>query len=236
VTAFFEKISSAIRTFGVFDGALYSLDRFLGQVGGPRIFRYYLVAQPVPPLCGNEKLMAGVAARFLAPGDPALALFPLTPEVLRYRFEQGALCLGVWRKDALLGCFWMVQGAYLEDEVRCRFLPVPQGSVWDFDVYLLPQHRLGRGFVQLWEAAFAHMRAIGAGWSISRISGFNPRSLASHRAMGARIVGSVTYLKGKNRQLMIGNRPPFLHYSGKGGKAPALRVKAPAPVSPEERF
>jgi len=225
-----QKLRSAVRAFGVFDGCLYCLDRILHAAGGClRIYSYILVSQPVPPEAPGGSMMANVTIRELGRNDPALREFPLDDDVLDWRFGQGAVCLGIWRKGALLGCFWFHRGTFLEDEVRCRFSPRPaESTVWDFDVYLMPEHRLGRGFLQLWHAAFGVIRGLGAKWSVSRISGFNERSRASHQALGARPVGRAIYLKGRRKQVMISTLRPYLHVSSSPEDVPEIIVPAAA--------
>lgn len=224
-----QKVASAVRAFGLFDGVLYCVDRALeSRGGGMRIYSYILVAQPVPEAAPGGSLMAHVSVRKLERGNPVLGEFPLDDEVLDLRFGQGAVCLGVWRKETLLGCFWMHDGTFLEDEVRCRFSPAPaEMTAWDFDVYLKPEHRLGRGFIQLWQGAFGVMRDMGVRWSVSRISGFNERSRASHQALGARRLARALFFKGKRRQLMISSVRPYLHFSRTPETMPELVVRVP---------
>lgn len=228
MTGLWNKLSSAIDSFGVGNGLLYGVDRMLVACGGRlRLYSYDLMAQPVPEDAPGGSLTADIEAESVTPDDPVLKEFPLDPDVLAHRFDQGATCLIVRRKGEVLGCFWLCEGPFLEDEVRCRFVPIPQdGAVWDFDVYLMPKHRLGRGFLQLWHAAFGYLRGRGRQWSMSRISAFNARSVASHKALGAYVVGRAVFLRGRRWQLMIANRRPFLHASFGDGNCPSLRVRA----------
>lgn len=232
---FHTKLGKTLEALGPIQTLFYGLDRWLAHRGGRlRLFSYHLVAQPITlePFDARNNIDT-VTVREVGRGDPVLERFPLDETVLRHRFDQGAACLTVWRGDRLLGCFWFIDGSYLEDEVRCRFVPVPPDkSVWDFDVFLLPEHRLGRGFLQLWQAVFGYLRERGKTWSLSRISAYNSRSLASHRSIGARIVGHALFIKGRRRQLMLASRRPFIHFSRREDDLPTLEVGIPAKGDP----
>src|SRR3546814_8400271 len=110
-------------------------------------------------------------------------LFPYTTlcRSLAYRAAQGAVCLGAFKNDAIIGCLWLCLSSYVEDEVRCRYQPAPAGEAsWDFDVYVVPAQRSGPAFGRLRDEANAFLRQQGVACSWSRISAFNPASLASH--------------------------------------------------------
>jgi hypothetical protein len=225
-----RKLLDPFREFGAASGGFYILDRAmkrLGLAGG--VYRYILVAQPVPerPLLGPRRGQS-IAVRQVAAGDPALAAMPLTDRVLDYRYRQGAICFGAFQDETMIGCLWLCLGPYDEDEVRCRFVPLPPGQAsWDFDVYVRSDLRTGLAFARLWDAANAYLRERGAAWSISRISGFNPRSLASHNRLGARRIGTATYVAIGQWQIMFASLPPRLHLSTGPGHIPELRLPAP---------
>jgi hypothetical protein len=225
-----EKIRAVLDELGLVNTILHGLDRaFVRLGGGIRIFRYELVAQPVP-----------AAARVAAPSgrsfsvreidrsDPALRAMPLTPPILAHRFGQPVICLGAFKGAELVAYLWLCLGPYQEDEIRCRFVPAPEGeAAWDFDVYVLPEHRLGRGFARLWDAANATLRARGVAWSMSRISAFNPGSIAAHRRLGARRLGSATFVKGRHAQLVVASLPPYVHFAFSDKRRPVIRLEAP---------
>lgn len=94
------------------------------------------------------------------------------------RFGQGAECLALYCGDRVVATLWFLVGPYLEDEVRCRFVPLPAGQCsWDFDVFVDPAHRITGAFAALWDAADAELARRGVIASLSRISAFNPASL-----------------------------------------------------------
>lgn len=156
--------------------------------------------------------------------------------MLDYRFRQGAVCLGAVLDGRVIGCLWLCLGAYDEDEVRCRYVRVPEGvASWDFDVYVHPDHRTGFAFGRLWDAANALLRENGARWSASRISAFNTASLKSHAALGARPVGRATFLRmGTRLQVMVSDLSPRVNISWRADRPPSLVIPCPEPEEPEE--
>lgn len=211
-------------------GAFYVLDRAVRKLGGSAcLYRYVLVAQPVrqTPLLGPRRGRS-IEVRQVDPDDPALGAMPLSPEVLRFRFGQGAVCFGAFQDGAMIGCLWLCLGPYEEDEVRCRFTPLPAGRAsWDFDVYVLPELRTGLAFARLWDAANKHLRERGVAWSFSRISAFNPLSLASHARLGAQRVGTATYLRVGRWQVMTSSLPPRFHVSTGPQAVPRISLRVP---------
>jgi L-amino acid N-acyltransferase YncA len=223
-----------VAELGAIDAFWYVLARMLVRLS-PRfnLYKYYLVAQEI----SERRLLSehrgrNVVIRRVYPGDGVLAEFPVPGSVIEARYRQGALCLAAFRDQELLGYAWAVVGPYDEDEVRSRFVPAPAGaSAWDFDIYLVPSQRLGIVFPKLWEEVNRHLRAQGVRWTMSRISAFNPASLASHRRLGARIVGRVIYFVFGKIQLTLATRWPYAYLSFRQGRAPTFRVSAPEGVS-----
>jgi hypothetical protein len=138
-----HKAIGVVREFGLAGAPIYLVNRELQRFGGS-IHLYRFVAQPVlpepllPPTRGRS-----IAVRLVDPADPVLMELPLDRAVIDYRAQQGAVCLGAFIKDKIIGCIWLCLGPYLEDEVRFRFEPGAAAKcAWDFDVYLLPDHRI----------------------------------------------------------------------------------------------
>ena len=72
-------------------------------------------------------------------------MMPARPEIKEARFRQNALCLGTFVKGQLVGYIWFCFGSYEEDEVRCTYVLVnPNQSVFDFDLYILPERMKDR--------------------------------------------------------------------------------------------
>ncbi|HKP66213.1 MAG TPA: hypothetical protein VJX31_06275 [Casimicrobiaceae bacterium] len=142
------------------------------------------------------------------------------------RFAQGACCLAATvHGNELAGFLWFVVGAYDEDEVRARFVPAPRGkAAWDFDVTIMPRYRMGRLFGYLWQRATVELTQRGVTSSVSRISAFNPASIASHRRLGARIVGNALFLCFGPVQLMRASHAPRWHLSWRDDQRPTLEI------------
>jgi hypothetical protein len=193
------------------------------------LYKYYLAAQAVPtePRLPTH-LGRHIAIRSISEGDSALQSFPVPSAVIEARFRQGAICLGAFKGDELMGYAWLLTGPYEEDEVRTRFVPLPAGrAAWDFDVYVEPRYRLSLVFLRLWDSVHDYMRAHGVAWSMSRISAFNIMSLMAHKRLGAQIVGSAIYIILGPCQVMWSTVQPFFHISLRATSVPTVHVCAP---------
>lgn len=220
----FRRVSKEI---GGINAILYLIDRCLSAVSAShaRLFRYYLIAQPVPdkPLLPAHR-GAGVAVHRIEADDSRVADFPRPAKVIRFRYQQNALALSAYQDDAFVGCLWLNLGPYNEDEVRCRFAPEPAETVaWDYDVFVMPEHRMGLVFARLWDEANRILRDAGIRWSASRISAFNAASIAAHRRLGGRIVGSASFLKVGPFQLLLSGATPKVHVGVSPRKVPVMR-------------
>jgi hypothetical protein len=222
--------SAAYKELGWLDFTLYILNEISNRTTGRQPLRkYYLFAQPVPakPMLPRNR-GATIHVRVMS-ADEALHSVSRPKSVLMDRIRQDALCLGAFQDLALIGYIWYMTGVYQEDEVRCDFLPAPQGqSAWDFDIFLEPRCRGTFAFPRLWDAAFEQMRLRGIKWSMSRISAFNSVSIESQKRMNARIVGSLTFFKLWGCQFMFGSLPPYVHLSIGQQSRPLVRVPAPS--------
>lgn len=233
-SAFRQRLGDIFRRFGVLNGGLYLLDRIMAKLTGgkARIIRYLLVAQPVPAEAAG-KPVAIVAGRSrirpVTPGDPVEQAFPRPAEVIALRQASGAACIVAEVSERFAGFIWLARGEYEEDEVRCTYvLAEPAVSAWDYDVYVSPDFRLGRTLSRLWGAANAHLASSGVRWSFSRISSFNPDSIAAHARLGIRTVGHATFLRLGPVQLMLADLAPYIHISLGTTSRPRLRLTPPA--------
>ena len=223
------KIKATIAELGPLPAALYATDRVFRLCRLPlRLFAYHLVAQPIAdkPILARQPRRP-LTLREIGADDPALRDMPLTPDVVGFRFAQGAACLALFEGAKLVGYLWFCTGGYEEDEVRCRYTIAPLDStIWDFDVYLPPEQRSGFGFARLWDAANAWLSARGRAWTISRISAFNRASLAAHRRLGARTLGWALFVSIGSVQILMSSLRPWLHVSR--WSRPQIRIVAPA--------
>lgn len=222
-----SKLIRAMRLFGPLTGFLYAVDQLMIRSGTQyRIFYYDIMVQPVR----TQSLLSAnrgksIVTREIPEGDPALTKIPPRQHVLSARFDQGAICLGAFRKDELIGYLWLTLDCYEEDEVRALFRPIPEpDTAFDFDVYLFPEHRFGLGFASLWDGANKYLAKRNIRYTCSRVSRFNPDSQSSHRRLESYAVGKLLFLSGKKRQLMIGTMSPFFHYSRSPQSRPIIRV------------
>ena len=223
-----KKLAAAVEEFGLAQACVYVMDRGLNRLGGS-VRLYRIVAQPVPaqPLLTHARGQT-IAVRRVSSDDPSLKHMPLDRRVIDYRVGQDAVCLGAFKGAQMIGCLWFCLGPYREDEVRCRFIPIPLGKAsWDFDVYLLPEHRVGIGFARLWDEANRLLRERGIAWSMSRISALNRRSLAAHARLGARVLGTTFFLRIGRMQLAFASLHPKVHLSFGSQRIPQFVIRAP---------
>ena len=223
--------AEALRTLGAWNGMLYLLHRLLVRVSGGamQIVRYYLVAQPVPESAAGDPPPSGTTSIVeVREGDELVQTFPRPAEVIARRFRDGAVCLAAIAGRGFAGFIWLASGHYDEDEVHCRYVLVDEArSAWDYDVFVLPEYRLSRVFMRLWEAANRRLAGRGVRWSYSRISAFNPGSIRSHRGLGARRLHSATFLCVGSLQLGFFSLAPFVHLWWPGRTPPVLRLRPP---------
>jgi hypothetical protein len=228
------RILRIIRQLGCFNAFLLALSRVIDRSSGGRwrLQRYLFVAQVLPtaPLCAGRG--RDIRIRLLTESAAVPEGCPRPHAVVRDRYRQGAQALAAFREERLAGFLWFVFGAYQEDEVRAHFsLPSPD-CVWDFDVWVRPEERLGWTFRRLWEAARLLLRARGARWSCSRISAFNAASLRAHAAIGTTRLGSAIFLNCGNWQWMLATMPPYAHLSRSADAVPNLLIMPKEPICP----
>jgi GNAT superfamily N-acetyltransferase len=225
-----KRFLDPIRQLGIMAGLLYAVARTLRCVTGGDVVRHYLfTAQPVPerPLSRRTRQQQ-VRIEMIPPEDYQLTWFPRPAHVIADRFRQGGLCFGAFKGDEAVGCLWLARDEYWEDEVACRFVPEPAHlAVWDFDVYVKPEHRGGRVFAYLWDEAFQWLRDNGYRWTMSRIDGFNPASIRAHRRLGARVMGRGIFFVAGNLQFSFFTVRPFVNLCWGRRHPPKVRVRAP---------
>lgn len=224
------KLRDTAAAIGIGNACLYAVARASSALTGGRvrIVKYYFTAQPVVAASPEIVSRTGkFAIEWLGPGSPLFAQVERPAAVIEARFAQSARCLAATTEgDELAGFLWYVVGPYVEDEVKARFVPVPAGqTAWDFDVLVQPRFRMGRLFGYLWARGMAEMAREGVRQTVSRISAFNGASIASHRRLGARIVGQATFLCIGGWQLMKSSMAPGWHFSAHSGSVPTLEVR-----------
>jgi hypothetical protein len=89
----------------------------------------------------------------------------------------------------------------------------------------MPRYRMGRLFGYLWRRAGVELASRGVTSSVSRISAFNPGSIASHQRLGARIVGNALFVCAGPLQLMHASTGPRRwHFSWRDDQRPTLEI------------
>ncbi|MGH6689333.1 MAG: GNAT family N-acetyltransferase [Gammaproteobacteria bacterium] len=227
-----DTARAAVRRMGLLDGSLFALSRLLDRISGGRLrlFKYQFVAQPVATVALlPEPGPQGIRVRAVSPADSVVAAFPRPAAVIAARFDAGATCLVAMKGEHFAGFLWLAEKRYMEDEVRCLYVLRPDNdAAWDFDVYVVPELRLTRTFLRLWSAANEFLTARGYRWSLSRISAFNPTSMAVHHRLGLQRLGAGIFVRAGKIQISFLTRAPFLHLSVRESTYPILRLRAPS--------
>lgn len=208
------RLASPVREFGWAAGLAYMLDRVLRRLS-PRL-GVYVYEFMVQPIGGAKPLLPPNLSRNLTfheivEGDPAIAEMPAREDIKARRFEQGARCLGAYRKGQLMGYLWYATGRYEEDEVRCDYVLVDQAaSIFDFDLYVLPQYRMGVGFLGVWHGANEVLAPQGVRYTFSRVTRFNLASRRAHSRLGWKRLGVGVFLQVWNAEFMASNLAPYV--------------------------
>ncbi|MGV7206257.1 hypothetical protein ACLB1G_00210 [Oxalobacteraceae bacterium A2-2] len=209
-----HAVFSAVRLLGCGNAALYALHRLLDRLSGGRcgVQRYLFLAQPLKHAAPARARGAGIDIRPLDPQAPAGG-WPRPPDVIEARWRQGAQGLGAWRGGQLVGFLWYAFHSWQEDEVRACYRLASPLAVWDFDVWVCPEQRLGPAFQRLWDGARTRLREQAVCWTCSRISAYNPTSLRAHVRLGARRLGSAVFIRCGPWQWMLSGLAPYCHWS-----------------------
>jgi len=222
------KLIGPFKEFGFFAGLLYAVGRVFQRLSpNLRLFFYELLAQPIPegPLL-PERLSRALEMREIKAGDPEIARMPARPDIKDLRFKQNAICLGAFQRGQFIGHIWFAFHSYEEDEVRCTFvLPEGNQSVFDFDLYVFPEYRMGLGFAGIWNGANEFLRRRGVQVSYSRLTRTNLASRRAHHRLGAQRVGRMLVLHAWQVELMFATASPYVHLSFRVGDR--VRVKLP---------
>ncbi len=207
-----QRLAAPFREFGPGAGTLYLIDRLLRRLSQRFALQVYeIMAQPVSatPLLPPHRAQ-NLAFAEIRPDHPDLVRMPVPAGVLAARFEQGARCLAGYRAGKMIGYLWWSRDRYDEDEVRCTYVLADRDrSVFDFDFYIFPEHRMGTGFLALWQGANELLSREGSTYTFSRMTRFNLASRRAHSRLGARCVGRATFLVLGGIQLMVSSLRPY---------------------------
>ena len=232
----FRSITKIFKTYGWRGGALYAVANLVRRISGgkARIVRYFLVAQPVPDAPAElATRRSNSTVREVGPTDSIVAQFPRPKEVIDARFKTGARCFVAEIKGRFAGYLWLAFEGYEEDEVRCRYeFRAPEICVWDFDVYVAPEFRLGRTFGRLWDTVNNELAGQGVRWTCSRIAALSRRSLAAHRRLGMVKLHTATFICLSKLQIAMISMKPYVHVSWRQGSRPVIAL--PIPICAED--
>lgn len=230
-----KRLAGPIRAFGWRVGLLYMLDRLLRMVSpnlGLQVFE--LMVQPItakgllPP-----KLAAQLSLVEIGPDHPAVAEMPARADIKAHRFEQGARCLGALLKGKLIGYLWLSEGRYEEDQARCSYELEPAArSVFDFDLVVLPEYRMGIGFVGVWHVANQYLHERGIVHTFSRLTRFNLSSRRAHAHLGWQRVARAVFFQAWALELMVSDMAPYVAFSLSPQQRVRLKLRAPAAQVP----
>lgn len=210
---FLRRVIGPFREFGWIAGAVYALDRVLRAVSPRlRLYLYEFMAQPIETLPKlPQGLLKNLSFREITADCEELGHMPARREIISSRFKQGAVCLGVYYKGTLSAYIWFCFQRYEEDEARCTYeLAEPEVAAFDFDLYVLPEYRMGIAFLGLWHGAGKYLQARGIRYTCSRMTRFNLASRNAHRRMGSKRIGRAMFFQAWRAQLLIATISPFL--------------------------
>lgn len=208
-----KKIVGPFKEFGFVAGALYATDRILRSLSPSLgLFVYELMVQPISSKSLlPSKLTENMSFKEICRGHPDIARMPAREDIKASRFDQGARCLGVYRKGQLIGYIWFCFTSYEEDEVRCTYiLAEPERSVFDFDLYVLPEHRMGIGFMAIWHGANQYLHERGIEYTFSRLTRTNLASRRSHSHLGWKCVARAVFLRAWRFEFMVATIAPYV--------------------------
>ena len=223
-----RRLATPFRDFGAAAGTLYVLDRLLRSISprlGLKVYEFM-----VQPIGGARLLPLGLSknssTREIGEGDAEVAEMPALAHIKEQRFRQGARCLGVYRKGQLLGYAWYVRDRYQEDEVRCTYeLTDREASIFDFDFYVLPEHRMGIAFLAIWQGMNDTLAPQGVRYTFSRMTRFNLASRRAHARLGAKRAGSAIFLQAWGLELMASSIAPWIGVTCKRTQGVALQLR-----------
>lgn len=207
-----DRLTSPFSQFGLWVGLAYLIDRTLSRLCCARLFIYDLMVQPIVDRdLVPSRFVQNLTVKEIGRGDPLLAQMPPKSAVIESRFDQGAFCLVALVSQQMVGYIWLCPDAYEEDEVRCRFVLHPSNqAVFDFDVYVMPEQRLGLAFAGLWNGANRFLYERGVRHSFSRLTRFNIASRRAHGHFGLGRCGRAVTFKAGRFELMLLDVAPYL--------------------------
>jgi len=231
LTTLWRRWTGPIREFGFLAGLLYGTDRLLSAASPAcRVYCYELMVQPIQDgALAGARFTGQLELREIRCGDPEVALMPAREDIKAERYAQGAMCLGAFRKESFIGYIWFAFSRYEEDEVRCSYrLSPPREAVFDFDLYIFPEHRMGLAFVGIWNEANKYLKSRGVRYTYSRLTRFNVASRRAHTHLGWKKVGNAAFLQIAGLEIMAADVAPYFHVGLRRSQRVKLQLRPDA--------
>ena len=198
---------NTIRSLGAVDAFVFALHRVVNLLSlrSLSIQRFYLFAQPLVKVPQLSKRRGGaITVSLCTDADRLVNELPRPRQELEARLQAGSTCYIAEVDDVIAGCMWLHRGRYFEEElgvvVRCEPL---DACVWDYDVFVLPEHRGGFVFPKLWSEVAQRLMAEGVTHSVSLAYAHNDASIRSHCRMGSFAIGSGLLLAMGRRAITV---------------------------------
>lgn len=202
---------ASLKLLGLAGVMSYAAARLAAKAGLIGYSRCLLIAAPLSKM---PDMPSGFRVESLTLEELANHQIDVPFAVQKARFDQGMSCLAAFnRRNEFVGVTWIGAGPYSEDMIHVRFV-VPPDSAWDTGLWIVPRHRLGRGFAALWAGMAEWLRTHNRQSSMSWIADYNLPSIMSHRRMGAKTLGHILILRLVRWQYMAKGKPRFVRLSG----------------------
>lgn len=211
----YRTINQTIKEMGWWNAGAYTAGRIMGALSGGRwtLYQYRFFAQSVSPASLCRGRGQTIAVRPCLQSADLPRPYPRCDDVIQQRYAQGAYSIAATKNGELTGTLWLAFKDYYEDEVRACYRLTSLQSAWDFDVWVLPEARLGPTFARLWDEANRILHARSIRWTCSRISTYNAASLAAHARIGNVELGTALFLRCGQWQWTFATIRPYFHLS-----------------------
>jgi len=204
------RLKTIVSDMGAANGAMYVAARIAKRIHpAVAIERFYIVAQPVKQ---TRLLPSGrgesIKVLMFSAHDPLLEQLSAPSSEITRRFAAQGRCFLAMRGERVVGHLWITHSGYREPAFRCEYsIRSPDKMVWDFDLWIERKERMGWVFSRLWDECNEYLRQREIGWTLSRISAFNPESLRAHQRFGIRRLRSLTYFCVGRTELLLAFPP-----------------------------
>lgn len=219
-----SNVWTSIQATGFRPYCVYQLGRVLKTLSIGEAYHYCIMAVDIQQFLDQSRKREAPKLVAVKRGDPRLESMDAPMEILLQRFDAGAMCLGLAGNGALRSWIWLTENVYEEDEVRARF-ELPQGIVWDFGAYVVPQYRVGRSFDQLWRGVALWCNDRSITFSLSRIGTHNVASMRAHARLPHLVLGHCTFIRIFSLQICLSPLLPKWHFSKSDMDKPVFQVR-----------